>query len=543
MSEITTSIAEQSSERTDTESRKAIARASDYFATEQFINEDGSLNRTSIPGFLSDCQIVFTADIEKVTEADVVHTFNLVTGLFEYLLYEGEDATAKSVFDYVNSNLSSICNYERIYNTEIVINLSKFLVYAVPNRSGDLSNESWNFISKLMERFASDELTVLPYLDGDIYNEGDFLLSFDLLLTNLLNTEGGDIRFANLVSTILARRYGFNQHKMLDTNRNTKRSAHARYSSSEAMNIFRIWGQCDGRGCPTLLEASTTDDAVTRDPTTEEVAVRRVQKVRRNFQVLEELKDSDSLKVARKLYRTNGITNFNRYSIKTLSEQYKIQMSSFTEILDSKLRFLTLLPYSDSNGAFESKHCVVNYANEKLHEIVIEAGTRREALVNILRSVEGTASRQRKNQSFYEIPFEYVYVAGHSNRKEVKLGNVDSEIRMQSSTIDIQLIEDPELYYWLYRHKLIDDSTVVILGGCNTAEDDEEDPTGDNLAKTIMKKLGVRDVVAAKTNTYGDQTPLIHADRTVTLTRPKNGRETNIVSIANELGRNLTYNR
>lgn len=541
MDELTTIILTSNNEAQGDERQEAMARVSDYFATEQFIKEDGYLDRSSIPDFLRDCQTVLAAGKAEGREADALHTFELLTGFFEYLLDAGETTAANSVFDCVQANLANICRLEGIHNAGSVRHLSVYLAYAVPDRVGDLSNESWSFINLLMDEFASDELKSQPYLDGKIYEKGDFLLSLDLLLSNLLNTEGGDMRFTNVVTTILARRYGFKQHKMLDIKSSTKRRTYARYSSSEAMNIFRIWGQCDGRSCLTLIEMGETDDEdVTRKPTPDEITMRRVQKVRRNFQVLEELKDTDSLKVARKLYRTNGIANFNRYSIETLSKQYEIQVSPYTEIPDYKIPLLTILPYSDYNGAFEGEHYVGNETNKEMHEVIIEAGSRREALVAILRSVRGTASRQRRNQNLYQIPFEYLYVAGHSDSEEIELSNDNSKVGMLSSIINIQLIEDPELYNWLHRHMLIDDSTTVILGGCKTAEDKNHDPSRDNLAKTVMRKLGVLDVIAAKTSTYRDQIPVIHEDYKASLSQTGNRRKSTIVSIAEVLGGNLT---
>jgi hypothetical protein len=436
--------------------------------------------------------------------------------------------------------LASICRLKGIQNADSIRHLSVYLAYAVPDRIEDFSKEGWSFTNLLMDEFASEELKLQPYLDGKIYEEGDDSLRVDLLLANLLNTEKGDIRFTNLVTTMLAKRYGFKQNKILGEKR-TKREAYARYTSSEAMNIFRIWGQCDGRSCLTLIEMGATEDEdITRRPTPEEITMRRVQKVRRNFQVLEELKDTDSLKVAKKLYRTNGIANFNRYSIETLSKQYEIQVSPYTEIPDYKIPLLTLLPYSDYNGAFEGEHYVGNETNKEMHEVIIEAGSRREALVAILRSVSGTASRQRRNQSLYQIPFEYLYVAGHSDSEEIELSNDNSKVGMLSSIINIQLIEDPELYNWLHRHMLIDDSTTVILGGCKTAEDKNHDPSRDNLAKTVMRKLGVLDVIAAKTSTYRDQIPVIHEDYKASLSQTGNRRKSTIVSIAEVLGGNLT---
>lgn len=519
----------------------AFEYVTDYFVTGKFLDFDNNVNTASIPELLDNCQSVFSQEAKSPHE--VLWVFDSITKLFVYLIDDDKVAEAEKILACVKNNIPNILGVEGGTDDPASAQLATYLAYVAPIRYEPISDTHWEFVDCLIKEFAEYDFDDAPYFTNKLYIEGGTTLALDRVLNHVLESHSGESKYFKLVTTILARRYGFKRNKYKNKGK-TIAEKYTRHGATEASTLLKIWEACSGREGHVILETGETEEEdITRNPTQAERNMRRVQKVRKNFQVLEALKQRDSTHIARKLYRGNGIANFNRYSIETLSRQYEIQVMPYTEEDEYKMKFLSILPYSDYNGAFESEHYVINKTQQELYEVIIEAGSRKKALVSILRSVKGTASRQQRNQNLYHIPFEYIYVAGHSNNEEVELGKFTNEKGIKSNVIDIPLIEDQTFYEWLSRHMLIDRGTIVILGGCKTAEDKGYDPSWDNLAKTIMKRLAVQDVIAAKTSTYSDQIPVIQEDYTAKLIQTGYKRKAHIVSIAQELQSKLKYNR
>ncbi len=355
-------------------------------------------------------------------------------------------------------------------------------------------------------------------------------------MLKILERDKTEAEYTNFVTELLRHRYGFRFDTRKEVDDPEKRVGSRFRRNTEAFTILRIWQDCDGRKARVLIhEGETEDKDITRKPTPAEVKMRRVQKVRSNIQVLETLKERDELRVARLLHRVNGIANFNRYTIATLAEQYDLQVRTSAALRPVALTCLSLLPYADHNGALNGFHRIVNNSTNKLEEIIVEGGTRKSILVNILRATKGTASRQEQNSYLHGLPFRYILAESHSDYDQINVGKASWQKGINAPTLDIDLMRDPKLFAILKRHSLIDKTTYVVIKGCKAAADTVHNAAGYNIATVIKKSLNVADVIAGSTYIYGDQHMEIKPNGVPTLTQTRNTRQATIVSIAKQL--------
>ena len=519
------------------ESQRMIAcqAVEGYFNSSHYLRTDGTIALDTIPQLVDNCSIVFKG-MDNPIETDVYVTsiFRDVTALFKYLAESGDTKEAELIFTLVANNL------ENLFETGIVTSeagtkeLAHYVLYALPKKPGPIAKSHWTFTNKLMDQYAKDDFRRSPYDMESVYIQGDEIQSFDRLLLAILENDKTEAQYINFITELLKHRYGFRLDVNKEENGLDNLTTQRYHRNTEAVNIIRIWQDCDARKAKVIVSIGESEEQdETREPTLAEVNMRRVQKVRSNFQVLEILKEHDELRVARLVHRVNGITNFNRYTIATLAEQYDLQVRSAATLRPPVLSCLSVLPYADHNGAFNGIHRILNESTTGLEEIIVEGGTRESILANILRATKGTASRQQKHSYLYRLPFNYLLIEGHSDFDRINTGKGYGKEGISATNFDIDMMQNPELRKMLRRHNLIGPSTYIVIKGCRAAEDSVAEMPGYNIATTIKRELA--DVIAVSTDGYGDQHMLIQKDLRPTLTQTKYPRKANIVSIAEQL--------
>lgn len=516
----------------------AAAAVEDYFTNTRYITAEGSFALETVPQLVEHCDVLFST-MDDIIAAAVYEApiFRDVTAIFQHLTESGNKAEAKLILQLITKNLGNLFNTGLATSKEGIDSLAVYVSYVLPKRAGPIAKPHWVFINKLMDHFNEDEFRRNSYEMTGVYQEGDKVQIFDRLMLKILERDKSEAGYVNFVTELLRHRYGFRYDKKVveDT---AKGSAIRFRRNTEAVNMLKVWQDCDGRNAKVLIyQGETEHEDKTRQPTTAEVNMRKVQKVRSNIQVLEALREQNELRVARLLHRVNGIANFNRYPLVTLAEQYDLQVRTSVRFPSAALTCLSLLPYADHNGALNGLHRIVNNSPNKLEEIIVEGGTRRSLLVNILRATKGTAARQEKHNYLYGLPFRYILAAGHSDYDHIGVGKVSRKKGINASKLDMDMMKDPALYAFLKHHNLIDHFTYVVIKGCNAAEGAELNSAGYNIARTIKSNLSVADVIACSTYAYSDQRMTIAYNGEPTLTQTSGRRKAAVVSIDEQMKR------
>ncbi|MEN9389668.1 MAG: hypothetical protein RLY61_752 [Candidatus Parcubacteria bacterium] len=505
-----------------------------YFTASQANKREETLE--TIPELVKRCEEVFsTLGNSLETWYDASDIFNALTGLFEQLTERGNTAEANLLLELISDNMETLFRSGMALEDTGINNLVTLVSFVIPENNLPISKEHWVFITGLMDQFAQSELVARPYLSNTLYQENGEILGFDLFLLQLLAKDKAELKYSSFIIELLKVRYGFKYEVGLHADEiETQRRQYYR-NEGEAVEILRIWQNCDGRNAKIVIhEGETEKEDVSRVPSRSEVNIRKVQKIRRYIQVLEILKRQDALKVARNLYRTNGIANYNRYTLETLGEQYALLMRPSITVTNPRITCLSILPYTDHNGAFEEVHTIINKSYSPLEEVIIEAGNAKQALLHTLRATKGTASRQKDHRHIYHTPYDYILLQGHSDTLHVNLGNKSAVKGIKASSLDLELVQNPEFFDLLRRHNLIDAETFVVIKGCNAGADMEDAPAGYNLATLIKRHLRVADVIAGSTKVYSDQQMVIKQDYKPTLTQTKGRKKATIVSVVEQ---------
>ncbi len=513
-------------------------------------------NGNAACSFISENSALIQQAIEieaEKNEEDMENKDWSIFGLLSYTMSEAlksDETSARVLFDLVNTNFDKVLrtrnNYERT-NSQY---LTPFLTYAASGEMSDIDRDKAEFINKVIEHYYEEEmsLTMDGHLRTAIHKHGDESTGFDKLLTSVHKS---DVKaFNNLVTYSLVNRYGFSRE--INTN-----------DYSEASEMLRIWKYCSGMyGRVTTRYGETEEDDTIRDLSFDEASMRIAQKIRMNFQVLERYKHGDKLEGnklehLRMLRRTNGIVNFNRYSLETLADQYVLLEQSEEEAArDLRPKALSILPLADHNGAFDYEHKVLDKTGKGLCETIVEASGSKDVLLRVLRSTRGTTSlplskRSKTRYREQPAPYDYVFIFGHGTYLGLELG-VDHESyrlskirdRLQKTghephRLDLGLLDFEIIDTILSKHVLVNQATQYALFACNTLEDARGMPEGYNFASLLARKLKNRKVYAFRSRGYSDQ-KIVIADTGISATKSKGGRGTDMEMVPRPVREEIT---